>query len=320
MIPTFVLKNICAAALLCLCIHIANGQTDVDAIMMNKKVLCIGGVYSHSSWRDYWEGDFKRNNPNLGTVTTQSYSVMGSYGITNKLNFLFNLPYIQTKASAGTLKKMKGIQDLSLMLKWMPFLKHIGGKGIISAYAIGGVSFPTTNYVADFLPLSIGMRSKTASIRLMADYQLGHFFATASGIYVYRSNIEIDRNAYYTTQLNYTNKVEMPDATGYNVRAGYRSDTWVAEGVVENSTTLGGFDIRKNDMPFPSNKMKATQAGVNIKYTIHAVPGLEVLGGYRFTIHARNMGQATTVYGGIFYIINFSGRNKTNGNTKTTQS
>ena len=305
------------AVALCLCIQMAKAQTDVDAIMMNKNLFCVGGIYSHSSWKDYWEGDFKRSNLNLGTVSTQMYSVMGSYGITNKLNFLFNLPYVQTKASAGTLHGQKGLQDLSLMLKWMPFLKHVGGKGILSAYAIGGVSFPTSNYVADFLPLAIGNRSKTASLRLMADYQLGHFFATASGSYMLRSNIEIDRNAYFTTEMHYTNKVDMPDATGYNVRAGYRSDTWIAEGVVENMTTLGGFDIRKNDMPFPSNKMNATQAGVNIKYTIHAVPGLEVLGGAKYTVHGRNMGQATTVYGGVFYILNFAGKNRSNGNSKT---
>jgi len=294
-------------------------QTDVDAIMMNKNLFCVGAVYTHSSWKDYWEGDFKRNNLNLGTVSTQSYSAMGSYGITNKLNFLFNLPYVQTKASAGTLHSMKGVQDLSLMLKWMPFLKHVGSKGIISAYAIGGVSFPTSNYVADFLPLSIGLRSKVGMLRLMADYQLNHFFATASGVYMLRSNITIDRNAYYTDHMIYSNQVDMPDATGYNVRAGYRSNTWVAEGIVENMTTLGGFDIRKNDMPFPSNKMNATQVGVNVKYSLHAVPGLEVLGGGKYTVSGRNMGQATTVYGGIFYIINFAGsRTKSDGNSKTT--
>jgi hypothetical protein len=313
----FAFKKLCMAAGFCLCMQMTQAQTDVDAIMLHKNVLCTGLMYSHSSWDKYWEGTYKRNNQNLGTVTTQMYGVMGSYGVTNKLNFLFNLPYVQTKSSAGTLKGMKGLQDLSLMLKWMPYLTHVGKKGIISAYAIGGVSFPTSNYVADFLPLSIGMRSKTAALRLMADYQLGHFFATASGVYMLRSNISIDRNSYYTTEMHYTNKVDMPDAAGYNVRAGFRSNTWVAEAVVENMTTLGGFDIRKNDMPFPSNEMNATQAGVNLKYSLHAVPGLEVTGGYKYTVHGRNMGQATTIYGGIFYILSFSGRNKTDNNIKT---
>jgi hypothetical protein len=288
--------------------------------MMNKNVLCAGAIYSHSSWKNYWEGDFKRNNLNLGTVSTQMYSVMGNYGITNKLNFLFNLPYVQTKASAGTLKGMKGFQDVSVMLKWMPYLQHIGKKGIVSAYVIGGVSTPLTNYVADFLPLSIGMHSTNLSVRGMVDYQRGHLFGTASAIYMYRSNIKIDRNSYYTTQMHYTNKVAMPDMSGYNIRAGYRSNTWIAEAVLENMTTLGGFDIRKNDMPFPSNKMNATMAGVNVKYSLSVVPGLEILGGGKYTISGRNMGQATTIYGGIFYIMNFSKKSAADGNTKTAKS
>ena len=75
-------------------------QTDMDAIMMEKKQFCVGPMFGYSSWKDYWEGTTKRDNANLGSVSAQTYSVMGNYGITNKLNFLFNVPYIKTKASA----------------------------------------------------------------------------------------------------------------------------------------------------------------------------------------------------------------------------
>ena len=64
-----------------------------------------------------------------------------------------------------------------------------------------------------------------------------------------------------------------------NFRAGYRSKYWIAEAVVDNMNTLGGFDIRKNDMPFPSNKMNATRVGANFKHTLKAVKGLEITGG-----------------------------------------
>jgi hypothetical protein len=308
------------AVLYCLSAQSLKAQTDMDAIMLKKNVLCAGAMYSISSWKDYWEGDFKRNNQNLGTVSTEMYTIMGNYGITDKLNFLFSLPYVRTKTSKGTLKGMKGVQDLSLMLKWMPYVKRIGKNDIISVFGIGRASLPVTNYVADFLPVSIGMRSKTLGLRAMVDYQHGKLFATASAAYTYRSNIEIDRNAYYTTEMHYTNEVDMPDVSGYNLRAGYRSKTWIAEGVFENMTTLGGFDIRKNDMPFPSNKMNITQAGVNVKYTMTAVKGLELTGGARYALSGRNMGQATTVYGGVFYIMNFSGKNKSNTNISTKPS
>ena len=79
--------------------------------MMSKKNLCIGPMFSYSSWKDYWEGTRKRDNENLGTVSTQMYSVMGNYGVSDKLNVLFGLPYVKTKASAGTMSGLKGIQD-----------------------------------------------------------------------------------------------------------------------------------------------------------------------------------------------------------------
>jgi hypothetical protein len=155
-------------------------QTDADAIMMAKKNLCIGGTYGYSSWKDYWEGTLKRNNQNLGTVSTQMIGIMGTYGISKKLNVLFGLPYIQTKASAGTLHGQKGFQDLSLWLKYMPVETALGN-GTISVYGIGGFSFPVTGYVRDYLPLSIGMHSKNLTLRAMVDYQLGSFFTTVSG-------------------------------------------------------------------------------------------------------------------------------------------
>ncbi|AXY77055.1 hypothetical protein D3H65_25065 [Paraflavitalea soli] len=285
----------------------AAAQTDIDGIMMTKNNFCSGLMYSYSNWTNYWEGKLKRENLNLGRVTTQMIGVMGNYGITNKLNVLFSLPYVTTKASAGTLHGMEGVQDLSLYVKWMPIEMKMGN-GDFTAYAIGGYSLPVTNYAADYLPLSIGLRSRNIYLRAMADYQLGRFFVTGSGTYVQRSNITIDRTAYYTTEMHLTNKVDMPDAASFNFRAGYRFGGIIAEAVLDNWTTLGGFDITRNNMPFPSNEMNATRLGVNFKYEIPAVQGLSVIGGGNYTIAGRNMGQATTANGGIFYILNFNGK------------
>jgi len=77
---------------------------------------------------------------------------------------------------------------------------------------------------------------------------------TASGTFMYRDNIKINRDSYYTTELHLTNKVEMPNVAMLNFRTGLRSSHLIAEAVVSNTTTLGGFDIRRNDMPFASNK------------------------------------------------------------------
>jgi len=286
-----------------------HAQTDEDAIMMAKKNFCVGGMYNYGSWDKYWEGTFKRNNQNIGTVSNQMIGFMGTYGVTEKLNLLVNLPYVTTHATGGTLHGQKGLQDLSLWVKWLPLEKDLGN-GTISVYTLGGLSFPTTNYIADFLPLSIGLHSTNLTGRLMVDYQLNRFFATASGSYIYRNNIKIDRTAYYTTEQHNTNEVQMPDVAMEQFRTGYRSTYLIAEAIVTNTTTLGGFDIRKNDMPFPSNKMNATNVGVNVKYTFKSVQGLSLIGGGGYTVAGRNVGQTKMFNAGVFYILDFSHNKK----------
>ena len=310
-------KRIAAAGMTMLTMAIAgkvSAQTDIDAIMMEKNAFCVGPMYSYSSWKNYWEGTLKRDNQNLGTVSTQMIGLMGNYGVNRKLNVLFSVPYVKTKASAGTLHGMDGIQDLSLFVKWKAYEKKMGD-GRLTLIGIGGLSAPLTNYTPDFLPLSIGLHSKTASARVMVDYQLHNLFVTGSATYVLRDNIEIDRTSYYTTELHSTNKVEMPDAANFNFRAGFRNQRLIAEAVVNNWTTLGGFDITRNNMPFPSNKMNATTVGVNVKYVLPNLPQLSIVAGGNATVAGRNMGQATSVYGSFFYVFNLGHKEKKAANS-----
>lgn len=289
-------------------------QTDIDGLMMEKNFFCIGPTAGYSVWKNYWEGTFKRENLNLGKVSTTNFMVMGNYGITNRLNVLFGLPYIKTKASAGQMVGQKGLQDLSLFVKWVGYEKHLF-HGDLQAILIGGYSTPVNNYSPDILPLSIGLHSKTATGRLMLDYQRGHWFGTASYSYNFRNNVKLDRYTYYTTEMHYSNEVRMPDASQWNFRAGYRSDVVIAEIVLNKWTTLGGFDIPRNGAPFVSNKMNVTMIGLNAKYET-PLNGLSVIANGSTTLAGRNVGQASGFNAGIFYIMDFSKKKKANKNKK----
>jgi hypothetical protein len=267
----------------------------------------------HSSWKNYWEGTTKRDNANLGTVSASMFSIMGNYGITNKLNVLFGLPYIKTIASAGQLSGQKGLQDLSLWVKWKVYSKKIAS-GRLSFFAIGGYALPVSDYTPDLLPLSIGLKTKNLSIRGMADYQRDKWFATISGTFISRSNVKLDRTSYYTTSVHYTNEVKMPDAASFNLRFGYRDKGAYAELIADNFTTLGGFDITKNNMPFVSNQMNATRLGFNFKYPMPFKPMLSVTGNAFTTISGRNMGQSTSFNAGIFYVFDLSEKEKPGSN------
>ncbi len=282
----------------------SKAQTDLDAIMMNKNQFCFGFDYMHSSWNNYWEGALKRTNENIGTVTTQSVMFMPNYGITNNLNVMASTSYVWTGASAGTMKGMKGMQDLSLFVKWRPVAKTFG-KNKLSLFVLGGYATPTNNYVIDHLPLSIGLGTKSLVGRGMVDFQHNRINVTASAAYHRRSNVTLDRTSYYDTEMHYTNEVRMPNAAQYQLRAGYRGKYLLAEALLNNWTTLGGFDITRNNMPFPSNRMNGTTAGVQLKYTLKSNTHLSFIGGASTTLAGRNMGQANAFNAGAFYAFYF---------------
>src|SRR6218665_671235 len=93
-------------------------QNLTDGLMMPKKNLCTGLMYTHDQWKDYWEGELKRKNGNIGTVTTQSLMWVGTYGIINKLNVVAMVPYMKVEPDAGSLASMEGLQDLTVGLKY----------------------------------------------------------------------------------------------------------------------------------------------------------------------------------------------------------
>jgi len=285
-----------------------SAQTESDALMIPKNMFCAGLTYDHSDWTDYWEGVFKRNNYNLGTVTTNSYMAMGNYGITNKLDLLASVPYVTTNASAGTLHGQSGVQDLSVALKFLAYQTQIG-YGVFTAHAILSGTLPLSDYDPNFLPMSIGLQSRTVSLRGLLNYQTGRFFVAAAAQYTERGDITINQNAYYTTQEIYSNQVFMPNMNNVLVSAGYRSLKLNVEAIMQQSTTLGGFNITKNNMPFPSNTMNWTTVGGLVKYSFSAVSGFELTAGGNYVLNGRNVGQSTDFFGGVLYVFDFSKTN-----------
>jgi hypothetical protein len=305
------MKKIICFPILLLFVY-ANAQTEMDGLMMEKNYFCAGATYTTSNWTKYWEADFKRENLNLGKVTNNNVMINGNFGITPNLNAIFTVPYVHTKASAGQLAGQNGLQDLSIFLKWVAKEIKIK-KATIKTILVPGFSLPLSNYTPDLLPLSIGTQSKTASIRAIIDYENNNWTGTISGTYMYRGNVKLDRNTYYTTRLHYSNVVAMPNAFNINVRAGYRSEIWIIEAIANQWITNGGFDISKNNMPFVSNNMDATTVGLHIKYETKLVNGLSFITDGFTTVAGRNVGQTNGLTLGAFYIMDFSKKKK---NTK----
>jgi hypothetical protein len=95
----------------------------------------------------------------------------------------------------------------------------------------------------------------------------------------------------------------MPDQLYSNLFIGIRNSKLTVQAQLMNMYTFGGFDIRKNDMPFVSNQMNSTSLGAHVKYFLPFVTNLEVVASADYVIAGRNVGQSQTYMGGFFYIL-----------------
>ena len=275
-------------------------QMPHDAIYMPKKTVCIAGIYGQSSWTEYWENTLKRENLNIGKHTTQSVMLMPAIGISDRVNVILSVPYVWTSTSAGNLMGQKGIQDLAAWLK----VKAIQ-KGGFSLNALVGGSLPVGNYVPDFLPMSIGLQCRTVTGRLLANYTEPRtgLYLTAHGSYGWRSNIHVDRDAYQANDRLYnTDQVSVPNTYDAAVRLGVLRRAWQTEVFVERSACLSGDNIRRNDMPFPTNNMQATVVGWYAKVQPRNI-GINARVGY--VTDGLNVGQSTSYSVGVLYQLNF---------------
>ena len=287
----------------------AFAQVPTDGLMMPANSLCTGFMYQHDSWTNYWEGSRKRDNGNIGKFTSQNVMWYGVYGVTPRLNVMASLPYIMNKTSAGTLMPMSGVQDLMVSGKYKLMTTETA-YGKFSTFAVASFSTPLSNYTPDFLPLSIGLHTTNVGGRLNFNYTTKwDVYVNASGGYTWRSNTFLDRPAYYTDGHYYsTNEVQMPNVLDYKLDIGYHKGSIQVEASYMQMNTQGGGDIRRQDMPFASNRMNAQRIGGLVMYYLPFIKNVGVRGMVNYTLHGRNVGQTTTYMAGILYTFYFKGQ------------
>jgi hypothetical protein len=285
------------------CLQPAKAQTPSDGLMMSRGYSCTIMAYTHSSWNQYWEGTRRRDNLNLGTVSTQSVMLMSAYGLTKRLNLIAGLPYVWTRTSAGNLAGQQGFQDVSAWVKYKALQTAIP-TGKLYAFGTLGFSMPVSRYIPDFLPLSIGSGAKNAYFKGIVHYKSKPgWYLTVQGGYTWRSNIRIDRDSYqFDNKLYYTNEVQLPNVLDGSIRTGYWSKHFQTDLFLSRFISLSGDDIRRNDMPFPTNSMEATQLGLFAKYNwLVKDREFSLLFQVGHTLAGANVGQSTQAMAGIAY-------------------
>ena len=299
------------AALFCtsLWLGVAPAQTIDDGIMMGKRLLCAGYMYTQDSWDHYWEGARQRDNGNIGTLRTQSHQLFANYGVSSKLNVIAHLPHVQTEATRGVLAGMRGWQDATIAVKYKFFEAPVKKAGSFRAIAVVSGAAPMTNYTPDFLPLSIGLASRRVSARLTGHFRTRRgWFVNLSPSYTWRDGVQLDRPFFYTNgRLTFSDRVEMPRVFDYAASAGLIRGEMVLSASYSEQRTLGGGDIRRQDMPFVSNRMNFSRVSGWAKIPLPRQRALSLVAGYSYVGKGRNVGQSTTLTAGMMVLFNFPG-------------
>jgi hypothetical protein len=98
----------------------------------------------------------------------------------------------------------------------------------------------------------------------------------------------------------------MPNVFDVFVSMGYLKGAFQAELNYLQQNTLGGGDIRRQDMPFVSNRMNFQKAGVLVMYYLSKPKNMAVRGSAMYTVAGRNAGQSTTFMAGLLYTFHFA--------------
>jgi hypothetical protein len=298
-------KRILYATACCLYLLIVgstSAQMPDDGFTMRKGELCLVTDYMQSSFTEYWEGKRLRENLNMGKFTSKVIMPMVGYGITDRLTAFAGVPYIDNSSDAGTMTGKKGWQDLSLELKYL-FLNKKGKKIDYKLFGTTGFSFPLTDYPPDFLPYSIGLGTKNIEARVVGHFVYAEkWFTTVQTGYIFRSNITVDRQSYYTDTQHNSDEMEIPNVWDGSIRIGYDAPRFRADVHFSWSNCTSGTDMRRNDMPYPGSEMDMGVVGVTGLFWIPKIDGLAIHAGADQVVDGRNVGKAFTWMAGLQYV------------------
>ncbi|ADR23591.1 hypothetical protein MATR_25540 [Marivirga tractuosa] len=287
-----------------------NAQTPSDALMMKSNQLCILLDYNYSSFDHYWEGELRRNNETIAMVKRNSIMPMVAVGILDDLNFYAGVPYIKTESTepnGGKFAGTSGFQDLNIAIKYRWLNKQFE-KGALAGLATVGFSTPITNYLADYMPYSIGSGAPELSYRVIVEYKNNNdWYFRGAGTYLWRGYAEAERAYYYNNGSYYTPWMDVPNAfsTEFVVGKWLFSNSLQVQVSYFGSKSLSGDDIRPYNPAQPTNRVNMDRIGIFSHYFFSNVTGLGIVAYHNRVVAGRNAAHMNTTGMGLTYYFNY---------------
>ena len=284
-------------------VRLTIAQTPTDGLMMPKGEICIALVYEDAQWDHYWEGAYHRTNGNIETFSRKMFMPMIVGGITDDINVIVSLPYVNTSATGGQIAGIDGFQDFGISLKARFVDKQMGNARLMT-FANLSFSTPASNYLSDYMPFSLGFGANELGLRLIGQYELNKGpYVRASVAYLHRGMTDVERDYYYQDGSYYTSKMDVPNAWNGQVALGswFLDKKLRVEASLTAMNSTSGDDIRAYNSPQPTNKVEFSQVGGLAQYYVKKGGGLGFLAYYNHMYKGRNMGQFSGFGLGVTY-------------------
>ena len=261
---------------------VAYSQPIVDGFTKGQGNGSIVLSYSWEQYDEFYFADTKMDAPPPwgGEITTQSVSLFGIVGLSDDIDLILNVPYINAQGDGVDTvdQSVGGLQDASLFVKWRPIALETGG-GKLSFLAALGLATPLSDYEADQV-LSIGNQATRADLRLLTHFQSNAgVFAELQAGYSLRSN-------------------DVPNATLLSAKLGYAAEKFYID--VWSDTQISDRDAPDiGAAPFSQTRVNYTQIGASVFVPIAPPWGVSV--GFGQYVSGRNVGLSTRISGGVVY-------------------
>jgi hypothetical protein len=101
--------------------------------------------YTLDYYDEFWVGDTKVSDPNVGEIERATYSLYAAYGVSDDLDVVLNANYVSAESDGmGGFDDEDDLQDLYLGAKWRAF--QAGSAVRFSALLAPSIKLPMTDY------------------------------------------------------------------------------------------------------------------------------------------------------------------------------
>ena len=238
--------------------------------------------------------------PIFEEVRVNSLNLYATYGLSDKIDAVVSLPYIQSKgkapgtvindldalySTAGYTNVRQGLQDLTALLKFKSYSREIGSS-ILDLLGVVSLSTPVSNYQTNTgygYIIAIGNRATKY---------------TAAGV----AHLKTSSGVFATGQVGYSLRTgQVPHALVGEAKVGYAGPKTYIESFASFQESNGGTDISQEGFNgfFPATRVNFVRVGGSIYRPL--ANGIGVVLGASTYVAGRNIGKSTGYTAGASY-------------------